>query len=113
MIGKEKWAQIIKDFHEKELPVIVPREQEIVFEREIKRAISIIGPRRAGKTYEMFCIIKKLREKYRKDKSFYVNFERADLGDLSYKDLVLMLETYYELYPNNKSEKIWIFLDEI
>ncbi len=112
MISKEKWAEIIKDFHEKELPEIIPREQSIIYESKMRRAISLIGPRRAGKTYEMLFLISKIKEKYSIDKTLYVNFERADLQNIGYKDLALMLETYYELYPFNKN-KLWLFLDEI
>ena len=113
MISKEKWVEIIKDFHERKMPEIIPRDQSIDFESSMKRAISIIGPRRAGKTYEMFFLINKIRQKYGINKVIYINFERADLEFLSYKDLVIMLEAYYELYPGNKSSKIWLFLDEI
>lgn len=113
MISKEKWAEVIKDFHNRKLPHIIPRVQEIDFERDLRRAISIIGPRRAGKTYEMFFIISKIKEKYGLDKVLYINFERADLEGLVSKDLVAMLETYYEMYPSNKGKRIWLFLDEI
>jgi len=113
MISKEKWAEIIKDFHEKKLPEIIPREQAIETEIKIKRAVSLIGPRRAGKTYEMFFLISKIRQRHGIDKVLYVNFERADLDVLSFRDLVIMLETYYEIYPKNKGERIWLFLDEI
>jgi len=113
MIIREKWAEIIKDFQEKEMPFIIPREQIIKLDGDMKRAVSIIGPRRAGKTYEMFFLIKQIREIKGEDKTLYVNFERADLGSVSFEDLVVMLETYYELYPKNKGGKIWLFLDEI
>ena len=113
MIPKEKWAEIIKDFQEKKMPTIIPREQAIKLDQDMKRAVSIIGPRRAGKTYEMFFLITQIREKYGADKTFYINFERADLGSISSDDLVLMLETYYDLHPQNKGKKIWLFLDEI
>ena len=113
MVSREKWAEVIKDFHEKNLPKIIPRMQEIGFESDMKRAVSIIGPRRTGKTYEMYYLISKIKDKFGIDRAVYINFERADFGILSYKDLVLMLETYYELYPKNKKEAIWLFLDEI
>lgn len=113
MVSREKWAEIIKDFHEKNLPEIIPRKQEIGFESDMKRAVSIIGPRRAGKTYEMYYLISKIREKFGVDKAIYINFERADLEVLSYKDIMQMLEAYYEIYPKNKNGKIWLFLDEI
>jgi hypothetical protein len=113
MITKEKWGEIIRDFYEKKLPDIIPRELEIPFEFGMKRAVSIIGPRRAGKTYEMFFLISKIRQKYGLDRALYINFERADLENLTYKDLGIMLESYYEIYPKNKNLKIWLFLDEI
>ena len=113
MIKKEKWAEIIKDFQEKELPEIYPREIKIDFEKPIQRAISIIGPRRCGKTYEMFYLCKQIAKKYGKNQLLYINFERADLGILDYSDLINLLDTFYELYPQNKNKRLWLFLDEI
>lgn len=113
MISKDKWAEIILDWQKKELPKIVPRELEVSYDSDIQRAISIIGPRRAGKTYEMFQIITRILFKAEKSRVLYINFERADLGVLSYADLAVMLEAYYELFPQNKMIRIWLFLDEI
>ena len=42
----------------------------------------------------------------KKEQILYVNFERADLGILTCDDLVLMLETFYELYPENKKTDV-------
>lgn len=112
-MSKDKWVEIIKDFQDKELPSIVPRKMEVNIESDIKRASSIIGPRRCGKTYEMFSLIKEITKKFGKDRILYVNFERADLGALNYNDLTIMLEAFYEIFPKNKKEKIWLFLDEI
>ena len=113
MISREKWAEIIKDFQEKEMPVAVPRELDINLDSDISRAVSLIGPRRAGKTYEMFLLIKKILNKQDKRKILYVNFERADLGALNYTDLSVMLEVFFQLYPQNKKDNVWLFLDEI
>ncbi len=113
MISREKWGQIIRDWQIKASPKILPRDKEIPVEFEMRRAISIIGPRRAGKTYEMFILINKIAEKFGKDKVLYVNFERADLGVLDYKDLSDMLEVYYEIFPENKKKRVWLFLDEL
>jgi hypothetical protein len=52
-MNREKWIEIIKDFQEDRLPELVEREVKIPSEIPLKRAISIIGPRRAGKTYLM------------------------------------------------------------
>ncbi|MFH1585142.1 MAG: ATP-binding protein [archaeon] len=113
MINKDKWAEIIKDWGLKEFPKAVEREIKINLETGLNRAVSIIGPRRTGKTYEMFILARALTEKFGKKRTIYINFERADLGAVNYTDLVLMLETYYEIYPENKKKRIWLFLDEI
>jgi len=113
MLNKEKIATIIKDFYEKGIPWLIERKLEIPIEIPIKRIISIIGPRRAGKTYSMFQLIKKLLEKYKISQILYLNFELTALKNLSSKDLDLITETYYEIYPENKSRKVWFFLDEI
>ena len=62
MINRETWMKIIKDFQEFELPNMVERDIEVA-EIPIKRVISIIGPRRTGKTFFMFQTIKKLLER--------------------------------------------------
>ncbi len=113
MILKSKWAEIIKDWQNQKIPNTIPREIKPNWKLDIKRAISIIGPRRVGKTYEMFIILKEIVKDFKKDRTLYINLERADLGVLNYKDLVVMLETYYEIFPDNKNKKIWLFLDEI
>ncbi len=113
MIDKEYWKEVILDWNKKEFPVIFPRDIKVSFELNINRVFSLIGPRRAGKTYELFNIARQITEKYGKDKTFYVNFERPDLGVLNSADLVLMLKAYYELFPQNSAKKVWLFLDEI
>jgi len=113
MIPKEKWSEIIKSFQDSELPELIERDINIPTDVPIRRAVSIIGPRRAGKTYEMFLLIKKLLKVIKKEQILYVNFERADIGIVSYEDLIAMLETSYEIYPANKNKKMWLFLDEI
>lgn len=60
MIGRKTWIKIVKDFYEFELPHLIEREKKINFDIPIKRAISIIGPRRTGKTYFMFQLISNL-----------------------------------------------------
>lgn len=114
MISKTKWAEIIKDFHEKALPTLINRNLNIPQEIPIRRAISIIGPRRAGKTYSMYQLITSiLKNDINIKQIFYVNFEKNELDGASIEDLSAMIETYYELYPENKDKKVWLFLDEI
>ncbi len=114
MIAKEKWGETIKDFHQRPLPDLIERKMDIPEELPLRRAISIIGPRRAGKTYTMFQLIKRiLKDNVPIDQILYINFEKTGLEGCSSKDLIIMMETFYEIYPENKSKKIWLFLDEI
>ncbi len=113
MITKEKWAEIIKEFYSQKLPETFERELKVPLEIPINRAISIVGPRRAGKTYLMFSLIKKLLKKYIKESIIYVNFEKAGLLPLDSNDLVLLKDAFFELNPSLKKKDSWFFLDEI
>ncbi len=113
MMNKEDWSEVIRDWNKKELPQIIKRDINIDFELNINRVFSLIGPRRSGKTFELLSIVKQISEKYGKDKTLYINFERPDFGTLNSSDLVLMLKTYYSLFPENSGKRIWLFLDEI
>lgn len=114
MITKDKWASLIKDFYESNLPESFEREIKIPLEKPVNRSISIIGPRRAGKTYLMFNLIGRLLEKgVDKKNILYMNFEKAGLLPLDSNDLVSMEEVFYELNPKLKNKQTWFFLDEI
>ena len=116
MIEKEVLGQIILDFHKETLPLpeLIERELQVSLEIPLKRAIAILGPRRAGKTYYLFCLIKKLMEKgISKERILYINFEDLKLIDMSIADSVKLLEVFYEIYPENKKQKVWLFFDEI
>lgn len=114
MINREIWIKIIKDFQEFELPSLVERDIKIETDLSIKRIISIIGPRRSGKTFFMFHIIKKLLEKgVEKNRILYVNFESDLLIGCGASDLRNMIEIFYEIYPENKNQKVYLFLDEV
>ena len=113
MNNREKWIIAIKDFHEKGIPLFIRRDINIPLSIPINRAITIIGPRRAGKTYAMYQIISELFKKLSKEQILYINLEKSGLGILNYNDLSIMLESFYELYPSNKDKQAYLFLDEI
>ncbi len=113
MISRDTWIELIKDFHEKDLPEVIERDINIPTELPIKRAITLIGPRRSGKTYVMFQLIKHLTTKIPKERILYVNFEDDRLVDANITDVRNMLNIYYEIYPENKTKKTYLFLDEI
>lgn len=47
-----------------------------------------------------------------RDKIIYINFEDEWLLPIEREDLNLILESYYELYPENVGEKLYIFFDD-
>ena len=75
--------------------------------------VTIIGLRRTGKTYFLYQIINKLLEQgTSKEKIIYINFEDERL-EFRKETLQLILDSYYEMYPRNIDEKIYLFFDEI
>ena len=80
MIRKESIKGIIREFHTGKLPR--PIKRDISLPDGSNKIISIVGARRAGKTYLLFQKINELLEKgYSIEKILYINFEdeRFDL----------------------------------
>ena len=98
------------DFQEKALPELVERELKV---DETGRITSIIGPRRAGKTYFMYQQMKEYLEKGIKKKNMlYLNFEDPRLIDVSFKEIRDIIKLHWQLYPESTKEKLIIFVDE-
>nr|MDO8061449.1 AAA family ATPase [Candidatus Freyrarchaeum guaymaensis] len=73
---RETWVEVIRDFHEQELPELVEREVNVPIRLPIRRAVSIVGPRRVGKTFYMFQLVKKiLSSGVERSRVLYVNLE--------------------------------------
>jgi predicted AAA+ superfamily ATPase len=109
---KEVFKFLIKEFHSEELPPLVERELKIPLYP--KKIITIYGPRRSGKSFYFFSLIKSLIKKgIPKEKILYFNFEDDRILPLDFKELNFILEAYFELYPENKKEEIFLFFDEI
>lgn len=106
---KEIIKSIIKDFHKSPRPNYIERKLSIPLNS--KKIISIIGSRRAGKTYFLYQLMDKLPANVKREDILYINFEDERLN-LKGEDLHLIIESYYELYPDNKNQ-IYFFFDEI
>jgi len=112
MIEKEAWGRIIKD-HLEHRTEVIERDVTVRFPKT-PRAISIIGPRRAGKTYLMFQLINRLTSGgLPREKTVYVNFEDPRLVGAELKDLLTFLDVYYEMFPENAKGECHFFLDEV
>jgi predicted AAA+ superfamily ATPase len=69
--------------------------------------------RRSGKTYVLFSLIEKLRQTIDPKNIIYINFEDDRLFPLTLAKLDDLMEGYYELYPEKREEKVYLFLDEV
>ncbi len=106
---REILKEIILEFHDKGIPEdLIDRDINIDFINMKKFAKIIVGPRRAGKTYFLFQIMKAIKKPI--NNFVYINFEDNRLIDFTYKNFEDILKAYYELYPEKKP---FLFLDEI
>lgn len=102
---------IIADFVAKKLPETISRKYAIPLTEP--KIISLVGPRRVGKTFILFDIINQLRNDIPRDRMVYINFEDDRLFPLQLSEMDDLLKAYYELYPDNKNEKVYFFFDEV
>lgn len=110
MAMKKIFKKIILDFHSSPLPDFKTRELDIPL--DLKKIITLVGPRRAGKTWYFFQIMARLMAcGVSKQQILYINFEDERLGIESDYDVIL--HAYLELYPDQPTDKIYIFFDEI
>ncbi|MGB9613190.1 MAG: ATP-binding protein, partial [Candidatus Margulisiibacteriota bacterium] len=112
MDTREKLKNILTEWHEFEFPRIYKRDfnYSLLESREI---LSIIGVRRAGKTYLCYQLIQKLKESLPADNILYINFEDERLYPLKGDELTLLLPVYFELFEVNPHKPIYLFVDEI
>jgi hypothetical protein len=61
----------------------------------------------------LFDLIRRLREQVDPTRLVYINFEDDRLFPMHLADLEELLQGYYSLFPGNKDQKVWFFLDEV
>lgn len=102
---------VIADFHQRELPVnITPRTLTVPLDSD--KIISIIGPRRTGKTWYLYSLIRHLQRKIDPRKIIYINFEDERMK-LDKEHFQTILDAYQQLYPSIELSSIYFFFDEI
>jgi len=103
---------LIDDFHERELPELMSRYQSMTWVS--RKANVVIGMRRSGKTWFCYQQMQDLLEKgLEKERLLYLNFEDERLLPFSAQDFQFILETYYRKFPEFKSKRCYLFLDEV
>lgn len=114
MINKEILAKIVLDFKDWALPEFIERDISVSLDIPLNRATTIIGPRRVGKTYLIYSLIKKLLSSgIERERILYVNFETPKLPGAGSEDLEALYDVFMELNPKKGNENNWIFFDEI
>ncbi|ASJ09206.1 ATPase [Thermococcus siculi] len=108
MIERATWEEVISDYLELRVEY-TRREIEVRLPRS--RALAIVGPRRAGKTFFLFQLWDELDPE--RGRSLYVNFEDPRLMGATAEDLMEMLRSYYSLMSVPKGEKLLFLLDEV
>ncbi len=98
---KENIIDYLREY-ERFKPKLIERELSVPLESQF--VISIIGPRRAGKTYYLFQLSRKVKD------YIYLNFEDSRLYGLTHKDLREIIRVFIEVYGK---EPRYLFLDEI
>lgn len=108
---KETLKQIIRDFHVAPVPELYGRDLKLP--TGTGKIMSLIGPRRSGKTSLLYNVMTELLSHgVPKSSILYLNFEDERL-DLATAELDLIIQAYLELYPEEKLETCHLFFDEI
>jgi len=108
---KEIFKLLIKEFHESSVPEVIRRD--LVVPLNTSKVITVAGPRRAGKTFFFFQLVTNLLNSVPSSRILYMNYEDDRILPVHLRDLNELLESYFELYPENKEKDIYLFFDEI
>jgi len=108
---KTTFQRIITDFQERPLRSTLKREVTIPLQSD--KIITLIGVRRCGKTSILYNMIEELRRSSDPKNIVYINFEDDRLFGSKLSDLDAMIEGYFELYPDKRDEKVYLFCDEV
>lgn len=102
---------LIYNYWDSDLPEVFDREIDIDISTDV--VSDIVGVRRAGKTYLMFDVIKKLLKKSDKKSTIYINFENRRLLPLSADYFNQIISFIYQEELFEKYKKVYLFLDEV
>lgn len=112
---KEIFKQLILEFEQFTLPQGILRKIDLpLLPPQVRKAITLIGMRRSGKTWLLYQHIQhSLSQGLSKKAILYINFEDERLVGLQGKNLQSLLDAYFELYPSHVNEPLQFYFDEI
>jgi len=98
-----KVRSYIADWYTKKLPSLVERELSV---KPVKdKVISIVGPRRAGKTFYFYQLMRR-----NKESCLYLDFEDSALVDVKFDEVLDVINLFTEITGKVPTD---IFLDEV
>lgn len=111
MDKKEVFKKVIIESQAERFDVV---KRDLILPTDVRKVITLYGPRRCGKTYLFHQTIQGLlANKVLPQQIIYVNFEDERIMPFLKEDWELLLDAYLELYPENLDKEIYIFLDEV
>jgi predicted AAA+ superfamily ATPase len=78
-----------------------------------RKAVTILGVRRAGKTTFLKQIWDQIRDEQKNCVQFYLNFSDDRIANLKAEQLQLILDAITEIEPEIQTKKLYLYLDEI
>lgn len=109
-MNNEEIKEYLIDFQKRELPILIRRNLEIA---QTNKITTIIGPRRAGKTYFLYEQMGDLIKKgIKKESIIYLNFEEPRLIGINFKEIREIIKLQWQIYPESIKNKLHIFIDE-
>ncbi len=108
----EIYRHIVSEWMDMEIPEPVRRDAEIDYALMDSFILAVIGPRRSGKTYFMYQMMRDLMESgVSRESIFYINLEDDRLAPLNGEVMDGLLDAFHELYGPH--DEYYLFLDEI
>ena len=107
----EDFRKVISDWFTRTLPNIYERDIDIPLDVDV--VVSIVGPRRSGKTFMVYSLISRLERFLPRGNVLYINMEHERLRHLSTEDLGDMITAYNEIGKPDGTKPIYLFLDEV
>lgn len=101
----------IKEFWERDLPTMHPRDISDMLDDDLIR--DIVGPRRSGKTYLMYLLIKEVERRGSRHATIYLNFENRMVIPRKEKTFDDLLEFIHAEGLLEEFSRIYLFLDEV
>ena len=107
-MDNEVIREYLIDFQKKEFPQMIERELNVRDSGKIK---TIIGPRRAGKTFFLYQKMREMLKKgVNKENLVYLNFEDPRLIDFDFKEIREIIKLQWQIFPSDG--KLHVFIDE-